>query len=146
VRAPPAPAGRATRAAASTRAQARARSHWVRRRVRHVDAHTVLLISLLFYLGLLAVALVAGVIIWQVAVAAGAIHHLQSFIVRIGFSRISHLGSRVLHFGVYVGLVLVGIGTVVNTILAIVYNLVADLVGGVGVIFEERDSSGRAAR
>jgi uncharacterized membrane protein len=146
VRAPPAPAGRATRAAGAGRVQSRARSRWVRRRVRHIDAHTVVLISLLFYLGLLAVALVAGVIIWQVAVAAGAIHHLQSFIVRIGFARIHHLGSRVLHFAVYVGLVLVGIGTVVNAILAVVYNLVADLVGGVGVIFEERDSSGRSAR
>ncbi|MGH9065047.1 MAG: DUF3566 domain-containing protein [Acidimicrobiales bacterium] len=115
----------------------------VRQRIRRVETKTVLLFSFLLYLGLFVVFLVAGILVWEAAVAVGAIHHLQHFAVTLGFSPLHHLGSRLLHFAVYAGLVLVGIGTVVNVILAVVYNLVSDIVGGIGVVVEERETPRR---
>lgn len=133
------PAGAIPRPAPAAPAAVKGRPRRVRRRVKRIDVWPVLVISFLFYLGLLAVVLVAGVLVWEVADAAGAITHFQHFAVKIGFSRITHLGSRIFYFILYVGLALVGVGTVVNVILATVYNLVADLVGGIGLVVEERD-------
>ncbi|MGH9069563.1 MAG: DUF3566 domain-containing protein [Acidimicrobiales bacterium] len=129
--------GSGTRTRGRTRSKPATRV--VRRRVRRVQARSIILLSLLFYLGLLVVALVAGTVIWEVAVAAGAIGHLQHLAISLGFTKLTHLGSRLFHFGVYVGLVLVGIGTVVNIILVVVYNLVSDLVGGVSILVVEED-------
>lgn len=113
-------------------------TRWARRRIHRVEARTVFVVSFLFYLGLFIVLLVAAVVVWEVAVAAGAVHHLQHFAVRIGFSPIGRLGHRLLRAFVFVGLIMVGIGTIVTTIVAIVYNLVSDLTGGVRVVVEDQ--------
>ncbi len=111
-------------------------------RVRRIETGTVLLFSLLSYLGLFVVFQVAVLVIYLVASGGGLLHHLQDFLVRTGFKSV-HMGTIVFEISFFGGLVMVAIGTVVNLVLAVVYNLVSDIVGGVAIIADERDLSRR---
>src|SRR5690606_29525250 len=55
----------------------RLRARKVRRVVRHIDAWTVLKVSLLFYLCSYIIGLVSGVILWNVAERAGYIEKVE---------------------------------------------------------------------
>lgn len=112
-----------------------------RRRIRAVETKTVFLFSLLFYSSFLVVLLVAGVLVWEAAAAAGAVHNLQHLVVSLGFSSLGHLGARLLRFAVFAGLVMVAIGTLLNVIGAVVFNLVSDVVGGIGVVVTDEEPS-----
>jgi hypothetical protein len=111
-------------------------------RVRRVETGTVLLFSLLSYLGLFVVFQVAVLVVYLVASAAGLLHHLQHFLVTTGFKPV-HLGTIVFEISFFGGLVMVALGTVVNLVLAVVYNLVSDIVGGVAIVVDERDQQRR---
>jgi len=112
--------------------------------VRRVDTWTVLRISVLFYLTMLVVVLVAGTLLWAVASTAGVIHNFEKF-VRDLFSLDSFhfAGPAVLEGTAIGGLVLVLIGTGCNVLVAVIYNLISDVVGGVEVTVLEEDSSPR---
>ncbi len=112
-------------------------------RVRRVETGTVLLFSFLSYLGLFIVFQIAVLVIYLVADAAGAIHSIQQTAITDGFSPLRHLGTTVFEISFLGGLIMVAIGTIVNVILAVVYNLVSDIVGGIGVIVDERGPARR---
>lgn len=111
----------------------------VRQRVKRVETGTVLLFSFLAYLGLFVVFQVATLVIYLIAEAAGVIHGLQHAAVAVGFQPLHHLGATVFEISFFGGLVMVVICTIMNVVLAVVYNLVSDIVGGVSLIVEERD-------
>lgn len=111
------------------------------RRVARVEPRSVALVSVVFYLSLLVVYLVAGIVVWVVASLVGAVHHLEHLAVSLGFSPLGNLGLRLLSYSLYAGLALVLLGTVTNVILAVVYNLVSGVVGGVGVVIADEDST-----
>src|SRR5260221_843729 len=52
-----------------------------RQTVRSIDVWSVLKIALCFYLCALIVVLLAGVVLWWIASAVGAIHNVEKFIV-----------------------------------------------------------------
>lgn len=112
-------------------------------RVRRIETGTVLLFSLLSYLGLFIVFQIAVLVIYLVADAAGAIHGLRHAALNVGFAPLRHIGLTVFGISFLGGLVMVAIGTVMNVILAVVYNLVSDIVGGIGVIVDERGPAPR---
>lgn len=115
----------------------------VRMRVRRIETGTVLLFSLLAYLGLFVVFQVAVLVVYLVADSAGLLHGLQHAAVTTGFKPLTHLGTTVFEISFFGGLVMVGIATLVNLVVAVVYNLVSDIVGGIAVIVDERDQSRR---
>lgn len=119
------------------------RSRRVRRTVRHVEVWSVLRFSALLYLCLLVVALVAGTLLWIVAAAAGAIGNIETFIQGIGFDNFRFLGFQLLQAMVLSGLVLVLLGTGVNVLVAVLYNLISDVVGGIEVSVLEEDQPHR---
>lgn len=112
-------------------------------RVRRVETGTVLLFSFLSYLGLFIVFQIAVLVIYLVADAAGALNSLQHTATNAGFLHLQHFGLTVFEVSFLGGLVMVAIGTIVNLILAVVYNLVSDIVGGIGVIVDERGPAPR---
>jgi hypothetical protein len=106
-----------------------------RRLVRRIDVFTVLKVSIAFYLLVLVVLVIAGVIVWNVAEAFGLITSIDTSI-RTLFSLKSftlHPDST-LEYGTAVGGVLCVFGALLNTLVAMLYNLISDVVGGVQVV------------
>lgn len=102
--------------------------------VRHVDVASVAKISLLFYLVVLVIFVVADVVLWYAADAFGTLPSIEKS-VRTLFSLKSfqlHVGA-VAGYTAAAGLLISFFGTLANIILALVYNLISDVVGGLRV-------------
>lgn len=122
----------------------RLRARKVRRVIRHVDPWSVLKLSLLFYLCLFLVVMVAGVLLWSLASSAGTIHDVEGFIKDLGaFDTFTFEGTQIFRACVLGGLVLVVAGTGFNVLLALLFNLISDLVGGIRVTVIEEESARR---
>lgn len=121
------------------RAEVAPRGRRARRVVRHVEVWSVLKFSALLYLCLLIVALVAGTLLWLLAAAAGAIGNIETFIQGVGFDNFRFLGGQLLKAMTLSGLVLVLLGTGVNVMVAVLYNLISDVVGGIEVTVLEEE-------
>jgi hypothetical protein len=112
----------------------------VGRTVVKIDTRTVFVVSLLFYLCGLVVVLVAGIVLWIVASLVGGISSINHFVEQLfGYKSFNLIGVRVLLVTILSGVVLTLLGTLVNVIIAAVFNLVSDVVGGVRIaVVEER--------
>jgi hypothetical protein len=111
----------------------------VRLVVRRVEPWTVLKFSVLLYVTMYLVILVAGFVLWAAASATGLRHNVEKFIGDlIASDNFTILGPTVAKASVLGGALLVGLGTGANVLLTVLYNLIADVVGGVVVLFEER--------
>jgi hypothetical protein len=112
--------------------------------LRNLDPWTVLKLSLVYYLALFFVLLVAGAILWTGAAALGVVGNIEHFMVDIGFDGFRLIPSRVLGGVALGGLVLVIAGTCANVLLAALFNLMTDVVGGLRITLQE-DSDRPAA-
>jgi len=120
----------------------RMRARKVRRVIRHFDPWSVLKVSLLFYLCLFIVLMVAGVVLWNIAAAAGTISDIEGFFKDAGaFQTFSFDGPTIFRASVLIGLILVIAGTGINVLLAVLFNLISDLVGGVRITVIEEESA-----
>ncbi len=109
-----------------------------RRVVRKIDVWTVLKMSILFYLCVFLVFIVAGVILWNIAQAFNVIHSVEKFIRSIfDLQSFTFRPMVVLQSSVLGGMVLVLLGTGSNVLGALLYNLISDVVGGVQFIVLE---------
>jgi hypothetical protein len=116
----------------------RPRVRRVQRVVRSVDTWTVFKVSVLFYLSLYVIFLVAGVLLWRVAYETNTIANLEHFFENFGWSEFKFKGGEIFHSAWIIGLFLVVAGVGLNVTLATLFNLITDLVGGVRVsVLEE---------
>lgn len=102
--------------------------------VRHVHVWTVLRVSVIFWLVMLTAVVVASVLLWIFADAFGSLPSIEKSI-RTLFSLKSfklHPG-QVAFYTFLGGLVVSIIGTCATVLFAVIYNLIADVVGGVRV-------------
>ena len=103
----------------------------VTRVVRHVDTWSVFKVALVFNVFFYAVALIAGVLLWQVAYATGTIDNVEKFFEGFGWETFDFNGGQIFHNAWIAGLfVAVGL-TGLAVLLATLFNLITDLVGGV---------------
>lgn len=112
----------------------------VRRVVRKIDTWSVLKVSGLFSLSLVLVLLIAGVLLWLAGSAIGAIENVEKFMGAIGFEDFTFIGSQLLRGFVAAGLVLVALGTGFSVLVAVIYNLISDVVGGIELTVLEEDT------
>jgi len=120
----------------------RLRARKVHRVVRHVDPWSVLRLSLVFYFCLFVVVMVAGTLLYNVAGAAGTFESIESFIKDIGaFKTFSFKGGTIFRASLLAGLILVIAGTALNVLLAVLFNLISDLVGGVRITVIEEETA-----
>src|SRR5688500_12145980 len=112
----------------------------VRRVVRRIDTWSVLKVSALFYLSLVLVLLIAGILLWLAGSAVGAIGGVEGFMRAIGFEDFRFIGSRLLRGFVAAGLVMVILGTGLSVLVAVIYNLISDVVGGIELTVLEEDT------
>jgi hypothetical protein len=116
------------------------RARRVRRVIRRVDAWTVLKVSALFYASLLVVWLVAGTVLWMAATITGVMDNIDTFIAKLFALQSFHFSVvQVLRGSVLGGVVLVALGTGINVVAAVLYNLIADVVGGLEITVLEED-------
>ena len=116
----------------------RPRVRRVTRVVRHVDTWSVFKVALVFNAVLYVVCLTAGVLLWNVAYATGTIDNVEQFFEQFGWSSFEFKGGQIYHNAWVAGLfVAVGL-TGFIVLLATLFNLITDLVGGIRVsVLEE---------
>ena len=112
--------------------------------VRSIDLWSVLKVSICFYLCSLIVLLVAGVMLWWIASAAGFIDSVQKFVGELVDNKdFQFLSWQVLRASTLVGLVVVCILTVLTVLAAAFYNLFSELLGGIEVTVVEQEELNR---
>ena len=108
--------------------------------VRSVDLWSVLKVAICFYLCALIVILVAGVMLWWIASAAGVVASIESFVGELVNNKDFRLLSwEVLRASTLIGLVVVCLMTVVTVLAAAFYNLFSELLGGIEVTVVEQE-------
>ncbi|MDQ1448556.1 MAG: hypothetical protein QOC79_1527 [Actinomycetota bacterium] len=108
--------------------------------IRSVDLWSVLKVAICFYLCALIVILVAGIMLWWIASAAGVIASVESFVGELVNNKDFRLLSwEVLRAATLIGLVVVCLMTVVTVLAAAFYNLFSELLGGVEVTVVEQE-------
>ena len=110
--------------------------------VRSIDLWSVLKVSICFYLCALLVMLLAGVLLWWIASAAGVVgnvEHLVGELVSNKKNGFHFLSWEVLRAATLIGLVMVCILTVITVLAAAFYNLFAELLGGVEITVVEQE-------
>ncbi len=115
--------------------------------IRRVDPWTILKFSVLLYLSMYFVVLVAGIVLWTVATATGVRGNIESFLGElIASDRFKFEASQILRSSVIGGALLVVIGCAANVLMAVLFNLISDVVGGIGISVEERPPRRTRAR
>ena len=71
------------------RTAGRLRARKVRRLVRHVEPWSVLKVALIFYFCLWVILLIAGVMLWSLAVSSGTVDNVETFVTELFASRAS---------------------------------------------------------
>jgi hypothetical protein len=131
-------------AAVEERPVQRYQARKVHRLVRHVEPWSVLKISLIFFFCIWVILLTAAVILWQVASSSGIIDNVESFIEEIfalqpgSFQFEAGQMFRAYAVG---GLVMVVAATGFTVLLAVLFNLISDLTGGVRVTVVEEETA-----
>ena len=112
--------------------------------LRRVEPWSVLRFSVLFYASFFVVLLVAGLLLWIAASITGVVGDIENFIKELfALDAFSFRAVTMLSASVLGGLVLVLVGTGLNVLMAVLYNLIADVIGGVEVTVAEDDSGRR---
>jgi hypothetical protein len=131
--------------AVPSRRQRRAARHLQARKVgrivRHLDLWSILKLSLLFHLAAFLITVIAGVLVWSVGITTGVTQDLENFI-REAFALQSFAfdGERIFRAAVFGGLALVLAATALTVLVAAMFNLVSDLVGGIRVTVVEEET------
>lgn len=117
----------------------------VTRVVRHVDTWSVFKVALVFNAILFVVCLTSGVLLWNVANATGTVDNVEKFFEQFGWSSFEFKGGELYHSAWVAGL-FVAIGlTGFAVLLATLFNLITDLVGGVRVSVLEEEVVARSS-
>jgi hypothetical protein len=124
------------------RRRVRLQARRVRRIVRHIEPWSVLKISVIFYLCLWVILMIAGVMLWGAAESAGAIEKIENFVRELfALDEFTINAERIFRGVALSGFVLVIAGTAFNVLLAVLFNLISDLTGGLRVTVIEEESA-----
>jgi hypothetical protein len=116
----------------------------VRQVLRRIEPWSVLRFSVLFYASLMVVFMVAGLLLWTAAAATGVVDNIETFIKELFALDSFHFRALIiLQATVLGGIVLVLVGTGLNVLMAVLYNLISDVVGGVEITVAEEDPGRR---
>jgi hypothetical protein len=115
------------------------RSRQARVVVRKVGPWSVLKVSFLFYLCVMAVFLGAMVILYAILSAIGALDSLTRLIRDLFADQTFEIhGDWLFTRGLAIGLGMVVLWTLINVFVVFLYNLLSDIVGGIEVTLSER--------
>ena len=111
----------------------------VTRVLRHIDPWSTFKVALLFSLVTYLVALTSGVLLWRVADSTGTLDNVERWFTQFGWETFELKGGEVFHNVWIIGLFGVVAMTGGLVLLATVFNLVSDIVGGVRMTVLEEE-------
>lgn len=117
----------------------RPRVRRVTRVVRSVDPWSVFKVSLLFSLVLYLAVLLAAALLWNVAHTTGTVDNIERFLESFGWESFTFEGGQLFRALWVAGLFGVAALTGLAVLAATIFNLIADLVGGVQVTVLEEE-------
>lgn len=132
-----------TTSRSSTRQQVKKRAapRRVRRTVRHVDPFSVLKLSGFFYAIFLLIWLGIVAILYSIVESMGVFDAAEDLgRALVLYEEVDITLGVVEKWALLIGLIVSVLGTLVNTLLAILYNVASDLFGGLELTFVERDA------
>ena len=115
------------------------------RTLRYIDPWSVLRVSALFHLVLYLILLITGVLLWNVANTTGTVDNVERFMESFGWETFEFDGGEIFSQAWVLGLFLVVGLTGLAVLVAVTFNLIADVVGGVRVtvvedVLDDRES------
>jgi hypothetical protein len=128
------------------RRRRRPRVRRVTRVLRHVDTWSVFKVALVFNLFVYLVCLTAGVLLWQVAYTTGTVNNVERFFEGFGWETFEFKGGEIYHAAWIAGLFVAAGLTGLAVLLATLFNLITDLVGGIRVTVLEEEVLPREER
>ncbi len=118
------------------------RARRVRRLVRHIEPWSVLKMSLIFYFCLWGIILIAGVILWSLAVGSGTIDNIENFIQKLfALDSFAFNADQIFRASAVGGLVLVVAGAGFTVLMAVLFNLISDVTGGIRLTVVEEETA-----
>lgn len=124
------------------RAAGRLRARKVRRLVRHVEPWSVLKVALIFYFCLWVILLIAGVMLWSLAVSSGTVDNIETFVTELfALESFTFNADQIFRASAIGGLVLVVAGAGFTVLMAVLFNLISDLTGGVRFTVVEEETA-----
>jgi len=107
--------------------------------VRDIDPWSVFKVMIIFHFAVYLVVLVASVLLWNVARATGTIDNVERFMESFGWETFTFDGGQLFRNLWVIGLLLVFLLTGLAVLVATIFNLIADLVGGIRVTVLEEE-------
>ena len=124
------------------RAARRLQARKVGRLIRHVELWSLLKVALLFYVCMMLVGAVAGVLVWSVLQRSGAVASVEGFIEQVFLlDDFRFEGTTMFRLGILAGLVGVLVLSLVTVLGGLLFNLISDLTGGIRVSVVELESA-----
>ena len=111
----------------------------VSRVIRDIDPWSVFKVGLAFHLVCYFVTLISLVLLWNVAQSTGTLDNVENFMESFGWETFRFDGSELFSNLWILGLLGVILGTGLWVLLATIFNLITDLVGGVRVTVLEEE-------
>lgn len=111
----------------------------VTRVIRDIDPWSIFKVGLVFHLVLYLVVLVAAVLLWSVASATGTVDNVERFMESFGWESFRFNGGQLFRGLLVLGMMVAVLLTGIWVLAATVFNLIADLVGGVQVTVLEQE-------
>ncbi|MCA1840634.1 MAG: DUF3566 domain-containing protein [Actinobacteria bacterium] len=132
------PAERSTGWTVPVREPARFGSLRSKQTIKHVDPWTMLKVSVTFYLALMITVVLFFMILFWVAQGAGVVRNIDK-LVQLAWPDFHFKGSVLFRILLVIGVVQVIVMSMMTLVAAFVYNLVADITGGVEMTVSTRD-------
>ena len=111
----------------------------VTRVVRAIDAWSVFKVMIIFHFALYISVLISSILLWNVAHATGTVDNVERFMESFGWETFSFNGEEMFRNLWVIGLLLVFLLTGLAVLASAVFNLLADLVGGIRVTVLEEE-------
>ena len=92
----------------------------------------MLKVALIFYFCLWVILLIAGVMLWSLAVSSGTVDNVETFVTELfALESFTFNADQIFRASAIGGLVLVVAGAGFTVLMAVLFNLISDVTGGV---------------
>ena len=135
---------RISREVVARRPLRRQRVRKVTRVVRHIDPWSAFKVGIVFSLAAYIVGLTAGVLLWRVADSTGTLGNIERWFTQFGWESFELKGDEVFAAARTIGLFFAVGFTGFVVLVATLFNLVSDAVGGLRVTVLEHESTERS--
>ena len=114
----------------------------VKRTVKHVDAFSVLRLSLFFYAVFLVIWLILVAILYYFVASTGVFESIEEIGRGFAISSLKNIDISLFlveKYAFFLGAAVAVFGSLMNVFMALLYNVAADSIGGLGLTFVEKE-------